>query len=190
MAARIEEIIVAKKHLFADMPITAALSQWLKQEDWKDEISVREDRKFAEVATTVNINEQTHRMYLEADETAEWISVFVYSPIKVPTAKIGEMARLINRVNMRITLGRLACPDIDEACPVQFLVRIDVEGGVVTPNQIDTMVGVSWEVFRMYGPMITAVALTKQSEAACWAEFLEEEAVAEKAKQDDGSNDP
>ena len=180
---------MAKKDPFADMPITAALSEWLKQEEWEDEIDVKEGRKFAQVVTSVTINDQSHRMFLEANETNQWFSVYLYSPIKVPPAKMGEMTRLINRVNMRLGLGRLACPDDDEANPVQFLARIDVEGGVLEPKQIGNLVGAAFGTFNPYGSLITTVALTKQSAAACWAELLEEEAAAEKAEQEEGPSE-
>jgi len=164
------------------MPLTAALKEWMDSEGWDDEIEVAEDRGFSRVATSFSINDQPHKTFLEVNEKIERFSVYIYSPVNVPPARMPEMVRILNRINMRIGLGRLGCHDDDDSNPVQFLARIDVEGGSLSPTQIETMVNAAVGTFNPYGQLLAAVALTKQSGDALWKSYLEDEAAAEAAR--------
>lgn len=91
---------------------------------------------------------------------------------------MGEMARLLNKINLRLTIGRLACIDDNEPNPVQYRARIDLKGGSLAENQIDTLAIAACRIFTLYDPIIKKIALTKKSASRCWAELLEAEVLA------------
>ena len=170
----------SKEDTLSDMPLTKVLSEWIIEEEWEDEIEVRDDRKFGRVATSMSIEHQSHKMYLEADETREWFSVYLYGPVQVPPDRVGEMSRLLNLINSRLGLGRIICGDEENERRVQFLARMDVEGSALKPKQIDNLVRSACGTFRKYGSILATIAITKQSTLDCWAELLSGEAAAEK----------
>jgi hypothetical protein len=165
------------------MPLTKILKEWAVSENWKDDIEVNDDRSYSRIVTTYSIYNQPHRTLLEVAEKFERFSVFMYSPVSVPPARMADMTRILNRINTRLGLGRFACHDDEDSNPVQFLVRIDVEGGALAPQQITTMVKEAYWAFRPYGQLIATAALTKQSANDLWAKFLAEEAAEEAAQK-------
>ena len=178
--------VESKKDAYLDMPLTNVLSEWLIQEEWEDEIEVQDDRKSSHVVTSMSIEYQSHKMYLEADETKEWLSVYLYGPVKVPPDRFGEMSRLLNLINHRLGLGRIVCIDEEDGKRVQFLARVDVEGSVLRPKQIDNLVRAACGTFRNYGSIIAAIAITKQSAQDGWAELLSGDAGADKQALETG----
>lgn len=168
---------------FDDMPLTKVLKEWTVSVESEDEIEVNDDRKRSRLATVVGIGDQPHRMILEVDENYEWISVSMYSPVNVPPARMADMSRILNRINMRLGIGRLGCHDDKDSNPVQYLALIDVEGGTLAAQQIASMVGAGFATFGPYGQLIAATALTRQPADALWANFIEEEGAEEAAKE-------
>ena len=53
---------------YNDMRITTRLQDWLRLQEWEDEIEVDEERKNSIVSTNMVVDGQTHRLYLEVDE--------------------------------------------------------------------------------------------------------------------------
>lgn len=181
-----------QSELSDDMPLTKAVKAWMDSEGWDDDIQVGEDRSTSRVATSFEINDQPYRMFLEANEKDERFSVYLYSPFHVPPARMPEMSRLLNRINTRLGLGRLACHDDDESNPVQFLAVCDVEGGSLSAGQVGTMIAAAVATFRPYGELLAAAVFTKQQVDALWEEYLEdrEKKEAEKVKQKKASVPP
>ena len=174
---------------YEDMPLTKSLKDWLTSKEWNDEIEIDEGRKASRVQTVVGIENQGHKLFLEVKEDTDRFSVYMYSPFNVSPAKMPEMARVLNRINISNALGRLACSDDDDANPVQFHSIVDVEGGALSVTQIDTMVSASIHAFERYGELLAAVALTKQSGNALWKSFLKEQAAASKVSEDAGPSE-
>ncbi|WP_288039235.1 YbjN domain-containing protein [Acidiphilium sp.] len=167
---------------FVDMPITRVVAAWMVEEKWEDEINISDDRKAATISTRFKINDQPHNLYFEIDEESKYFSIFLYSPMSVPPARMTEMARILNRINMRLALGRLACHDDSDSNAVQFLARIDVEGTMLVTRQIHSMLGAALNTMRRYGELLAATALTKQSAETLWASLLEDEALQQAKK--------
>lgn len=174
---------MGKDSNFDDLPITKVVAAWLVSENWEDEIDVADDRKAARVSTQFGINNQSHRLFFEIDEASETFSVFFYSAVNIPPARMPDTVRVLNRINMRLRLGRLGCHDDEDANPVQFLARIDVEGGALVPDQVRNMLGAGIATMKQYSQLLAAAALTRQSADRLWAEFLEEEAAEEAANK-------
>lgn len=180
---------MADEVMYDDMPLTKVLKQWMDLEEWADEIEVNEFRNSSRVSTDFAINGQVYKAFIEVFELDERLSVYLYSPFLVPPPRAQEMARVVNRINMRLGLGRLGFDDDEDSNRIQFLATIDVEGGSLAVKQIGSMVGAAVGTFNPYGELLAAVALTKQSGDALWTSFLEEEAAAEaaQAKSEDES---
>jgi len=174
---------------FSDMPLTAVLSEWMKGEEWQDRISTNDDRTAAQVETKFIIKGQPHRMFLETGEKSERFAVFLYSSFNVPPARIGDMSRILNRLNYNLSLGRLSCLDDEDSNPVQFKAEIDVEGSTLALNQISVMVTTAAQYLDVFGELLAAVALTRQPVETLWSNFLEEQERGEEEKQEEGPNE-
>lgn len=164
---------------FDDMPITKVVRAWMDGEGVAADIEVGEDRAAARVAYQFIIDDQPHRIFFEIDEEAATFSVVAYSPVNVPPARMAHMARILNRINIRLRLGRLACGDDSNSNPVQFRAGIDVHGGVLAHDQIDSMLGDGLWTMDEYGRLLADAALTEKSPDALWALFIEGEAPKE-----------
>jgi len=155
--------------------ITNVLTKWIKQQPWEEAIEVEKKSKNSTFRTSIKIDDKPHDMFFEADEVNGWLSVYAYGPTKVPPFRMGELTRLLNKINLRLTIGRLACIDDHDANPVQYRARIDLNGGKLTTAQIDTLALTAWKIFTLYGPIIEEVALRKKSASRCWTALIEAE---------------
>jgi len=166
------------------MPLTAVLQQWLDAEEWQDEIEIDDDRKNSSLVTKFVINDQAHRLFLEAHEETKTFCVYLYSPFNVPPARIADMVRILNRINFSYAkAGRLACNDDKESNPVQFQRVIVVEGSSLVPKQIGVMASEAVDVFNVFGELLAAIALTKQPVEDLWSNHIEEMQKEEEAEQ-------
>lgn len=181
MAQKIED--------YDDMPITKVVAEFMNSEEWEDDINVSEDRVASSVETKLNIEDQGYRIFLEANEAGEVFSVYMYSPFSVPANRIDATVRILNRINRtKLRLGRLAILDNGEASPIQFAYSIDLEGGVLAPQQISTVIGLCFSLGHFH-QLLSAVALTKLSEDKLWEEFLEEEKKSSESQEEDNQSD-
>ena len=168
----------------SDMRLTTVLKEWLKQNEWDDEIEINDDRDFAEIATNYLIGGQKYQLYLEANELTECFDVYLYSPFDVPPARMADMTRILNRINLRLGIGRLCCIDDEEANPVQYKEGIDVDAAPFAPDHIDNMLAAGGSIFEHHSQLLTTVALTDVSADAAWSKFLEEEKRKEDEKEE------
>jgi hypothetical protein len=171
------------------MPLTKVVKEWMTGKGWEDEININEERTNSTIASAVSINDQAHNFFFEIHEARDQFAVFIYSPYKVPPARMSDMARLLNRINNRLNIGRLACMDDEDANNVQFKGIIDVEGGRFGGSMIGNLYYSGINTFEYYGDLLAAAAMTKQPIERLWSEFLEQEAAREAAKEeaDDGT---
>lgn len=172
-----------------DMRCTQAIQDFLDAQEWTDEIEVNEDRTSGRLATSMTLNDQSCRLYVEAEETEERVYVFLYFPIKTPPARLPEVARLLNRINAPMKLGRLALFDDEDANYIQYKAAIDVEDGTIVGTQIASMIIPGRHTFLRYWDLLMSACLTKQSEDALWEKFIEEEKVKETQEQENAASD-
>ena len=164
---------------YNDMRITTRLQEWLRNQEWEDDIEVDEGHKNSLVSTNIVVNGQGHRLYLEVDEELEIFKLFMYGIASVPISRTSETAIILNKINSRLNLGRLTCTGDDETNPIQYKSAIDVEESDLSPKQITNMLDCATLVFDEFGFILSQVALTKQSGDEIWLTFLEEEDGAE-----------
>mgnify|MGYP006077385931 CR=1 FL=1 len=160
---------------FSDMPLTQVVQKYTKLQEWGDEIEVNEERTNSELGSSIGINNQACRFYIQVDENSEQIKVFLYTPFSVPPSRMPEVARLLNIINSYSRLGCFACADDDESNPIRFLAIIDVEGGVVSVEQIATMMSAAVQRMEGYFELFSVLTFTKRKALAVWKEFIEAE---------------
>ena len=163
-------------------PLTSALREFLDEEDWADEIEFSEDRSSARVSTNILIDGQPVRTFFEVDEDAETFGLYMYTSFSAPPSRMTGVARILNRLNSRIRLGRLCCVDDDDSNPIQFKAAIDVEGSALTARQIAVMLGAGLSTLERYGSILAQVALTDVEVDSAWDAFLEREEASERDK--------
>ena len=156
---------------FDDMPLAKVLHDWLEDIGWDAEQEISKDRESSRVIARVNMSGQSYRVYIETEEPRHLAEVRVYGPINVPPERMDIAARVLNRVNTTMVVGRLAVDDDDEANPVQFRASIDVEGSILTIKQIYSMLSAGHASMAYVSAMIAVVALTERSLEECWAEL-------------------
>ncbi|MDR3449949.1 MAG: YbjN domain-containing protein [Alphaproteobacteria bacterium] len=159
------------------MPITKVVQAWMDAEGWTDDIEVSDDRLAARVAKTYIIDGQCHPLFFDIDEDSGAFCVVLYDFVKVAPERMVVMARILNRINMRLRFGRLACHDDENSNPVQFLAGIDLWEASLPRDQIGKMLGECFSTMVQYGPLLARTALTKQSADDLWVSFLEREAA-------------
>jgi hypothetical protein len=172
-----------------DMKLTSILKKWMEQKEWTDEIQISDDQHSAWVDTGFVINDQKYRLLLRTDEQSEIFTVTIFSPFNVPPARMGEMARVLNRLNCHQRVGRWYCWDDEDSNPVIFETAVDVKGSKLVPQQIMTLVMSAANAFESGGELFAAVALTKQPIDVLWANFLEEQKQDETEEEESGPSE-
>lgn len=175
---------------YDDMPITKVLKEWMVAKEWDDEIELSDNRRAARVLTSYDINNQSHRFFIDVDEDDQWFSVFMYSSFNVPITRITEMARTLNKINYAIQIvGRVACPDEDEPGPIQFRWTADLSNGSISKEQINYMVETPVGFFNFFGEVLASISLTKAPAEKLMAEFWEEKQKENTNDSDDDDDD-
>ena len=180
---------MAKGKDISKMKLTSVLKKWVDQEEWKGEIQIDDEGRGALADGKVGINNQGHRLILQTDEQGEVFTVTLLSPFNVPPARMGDMSRILNRLNVSARFGRFYCWDDEEPNPVTFQHAIDVEGSELVPKQISNMMDAAMSSFALYEELLAAVALTKQPIDALWDNFLEEQEKRAKASDESGPSE-
>lgn len=177
---------MAKSNDLTGMPLAKVVQAWMDQQGWEDPITINEDRSRGQVATVFEINDQGHRSFIEIDEQKLQMEVFFYSPYHCPPTRMDAMARVLNRINLNLNIGRFACPDDENANPVQFRASIDLDGTQASPEQVGLMSDTGSGSFTYWGSLLAAVALTKRPVDELWEDFLAEKAAQQGSEEEEG----
>ena len=162
-----------KTTLDKEMPLTAAVRAFMASESWdNEELSVNESRTTSTLATSLMIESQPYKLYIECDELQQQIHVFFYTPFNVPRCRVDVVTRILNRLHSELIFGRLAVDDGPVPRPVQFKCGFDLKGSTLSPTQVDTLIGLGVSTFRMHGEVLAAAALSRRSLDQIWAERL------------------
>lgn len=154
--------------------LASAVQAWMTDEGWEDEIEVAEDNSSSRVTTAFSINDQSYKLFIETNEEAPQLFIYMYSPFKVPPAKMPEMARLMNMINCVFNAGRLACYDDEDSNPVQFLWKIPVLQSELTAAEVGSMVSAAVDIFDRYGGLLAQCVFANRTAKDIWAEYLSE----------------
>ncbi|MCA1807046.1 MAG: YbjN domain-containing protein [Actinobacteria bacterium] len=161
-------------NLEKEMPLTAAVRAFMESQGWDDDdLSINETRTASTLATSLIIEEQKYRLYIEVSEEDQRIFVFLYTPYNVPRSRLEIVSSLFNRLHYdELLFGRLSCKDGPEPRPIQFKCGFDLKGSTLSPEQVDTLVGLGVSTFRMHGELLAAGCLSKKSLEDLWLEHI------------------
>ena len=67
--------------------------------EWEEEVEVDEAARCVKLQTSLNIGDQSARLFLEAGEDTDYVDVFIYYYFKCKPAKLTEMAVLMNGIH-------------------------------------------------------------------------------------------
>ena len=180
---------MAKGKDISNMKLTSVLKKWMEESEWKNEIVINDQGNGARVEGNVGINNQRHSLFLQTDEKGEVFTVTLLSPFNVPPARMADMSRILNKLNVQLRFGRLYCWDDADSNPVTFQHAIDVEKSELAPQQISNMISAAMGAFAAREELLAAVALTKQPIDALWGNFLEEVEKSEKESEESGPSE-
>lgn len=149
--------------------LVTALQQFMDAEGWDDSIQTNETGTRFTVATSMLISEQKHRLFIEIEPPTH-IFVFFYTYFLVPRSRLDVTTRIINRLNTQLLFGRLAVDDGPKPRPVQFRTGLHLEEALLTPSQIDAMIGLGVSTFQMHEKILALACFTERSVDEIWAE--------------------
>jgi hypothetical protein len=146
----------------------------MESQGWDDDkLTINETRTASTVRSCLTIDSQRYRLYIEACEEHQRIFVFLYTPYNVPRPRLNVLSRICNRLHYdELLFGRLACKEGPDPQPIQFKCGFDVNGSSLSPEQVDTLVGLGVSTFRMHGELLAAAALSKRPLEDLWLEHL------------------
>ena len=158
------------------MSLKEVLQEFLKIEEWEDEIyhDSSDDTDF--VDTQIYIDGQIHSLMLLTDENNHVMRVAMTSPIVVPKSRGKEASFLVNGLNNAMGYGNLAIQDSGN-----FIWRwaVNVEGVTAAPIQIANMFRVAVGPFdTLRRTAMGAAAFSKQSGEEILKDYHEAVAVA------------
>ena len=152
---------MAKKSKTA-MPMTDVIRAWRDKQDWTDEITIDEVEQTSSMSLSYNEEGQVYRIYVEAEEKKQWLKVFMYGPMGIPSNRYAEACQLVNHINLIDGFGRL-CAIKDGQ--FQFRAVFDVEGGQAVPEMIRNMISEGLSCFTAWaGEMAQVILLSKTTE--------------------------
>ena len=134
------------------------LQDWVKSKDWEDEVSYDEQTTESAVNFTLDLNEQSFRVFVEGEENRDWLSLYMYTPFNVKNNKTIDALKLFNQIHRGTHYGKLVLSDNGA---IQYVQRISLKG--VTPDIIiiDEMYSTAIHLFEAWLDDIAAIALTK-----------------------------
>ena len=149
------------------------LEEFLKEQEWEDELSIDEENKKVALVTGVNMGEHSGKLIIEASDETDVVAVYFYLGFECKKSKRTEMCILLNNFNLRGGVGGYGCFQLLDAGDdrIRWVHRVDFEGSSPTGKSVEQIVGPGWERVSAFIETICAVALTKQTAAEAIEEF-------------------
>jgi len=172
------------------MPLAAVVQAWMDAEEWEDDLQISEDRSTSRVATQFGVDGQAYNLFIDTSEGDNVVEVYLYSPYKVPPARMEAVSRVLNRIHTRLNFGRLCCADDEDSNSVVFTDKVYVGDSKLSEAQITNMIRAATGTFASWGSLLAAVAMTKLPVEQLWKEHLAEmKAAREAAKAEEGPSE-
>jgi hypothetical protein len=134
-----------KPNPLINYPLTSIVMDWLKEQDFDDEIDINHELKTALVKISVQVNRSKYQLVIEVSEPENLISIYLYAEKSVVFSKLAQSIEWINGINSNITLGRLFSI---ENYPIQFKQSIDIECGELSTKMISNVFEFSIQLFE------------------------------------------
>lgn len=170
------------KSIPAEFKLANVVRSFFDNSEWSYEVAERKEPTHLIFRSHTYVDNQTYSIIIETDEKQETAEFFMYSPFTVHPTRVRELAIILNRINIVQPLGRFAIWDDDDHNAIQWKASIDVEGGELAVNQIDTLCSAGISASRHYLDVLSRVALSPIPANEAWKDFLEN---AKQAKVDE-----
>ena len=139
------------------MKLAGVVQAWLDKMQLPVEMRLSEAGGTASVETGCEIEGRPYRLFVEADEGRQWLSLYMYGSMPIPAEFHDEACRLVNEINLGfLSLGRLAAI---RGKGFQFMALADVEGITPAPTLIKNRLDAGTHAYKLWaGAMAELVA--------------------------------
>ena len=146
-----------------DMKLAGLIQQWLEQMHLKTEIHLDPENGTSAVETPCEVAGEQYRLFVEADEKRQWLSLYMYGEKPIPEERYDEACKLANGINLRfLSLGRMAAI---AGKGFQYMALADVDGSVPSAAVIKNMLDAGTHAFKLWaGAMGELIAGDKSAE--------------------------
>ena len=104
--------------------ITDLVRGWITHVEWGIDVVYDTEDQTGYLNTHVPIDGTDYRLYVVAEEGPQYLSLTLYNPLFIPEDRTIEALRLVNQINQRQRVGRMAIVSNH----LQYRALIDVEG--------------------------------------------------------------
>jgi hypothetical protein len=104
--------------------LTDLLRAWLADVEWDDQVVYSAEDQAGYLNAHVPIDGTDYRLYVVAEEAPQYLGLTLYNPLFIPEDRTIEALRLVNQINRRMRVGRMAVVSNH----LQYRALIDVEG--------------------------------------------------------------
>lgn len=106
------------------MKLTELVRAWIANVEWDQEVVYDAEEQAGYLNTHIPIDGTDYRLYVVAEESPEYLSLTLYNPLFIPEDRTVEALRLVNHINQRQRVGRMAIVSNH----LQYRALIDMEG--------------------------------------------------------------
>ncbi len=141
----------------SEMRLTNTLIEWLEAEKWEERPEVNEEDQTSSLSFTHSIGEDfSVTCHYELFEKPSIFKVFMYfQDSKIPVAKIDEVVKWVNMVNIGIPIGHFAVMNDDRV--LRYYAGIDVEDAAFETKHISNMAGAGIQGLKYRLPQFMAI---------------------------------
>ena len=142
------------------MRLADKVQDWINKLDWNEIVELDEENQTSELNLSLNINDQSFRLWVDTDEERDWIKLYLYAPFNSLSNKHEDCIQLFNRINCRRRFGAIF---LLQDGRIVFRHIIDVENTEPSIEMIANMLGHATGLFENWFDEISSVALTKKT---------------------------
>ena len=172
------------------MKLAILVEEFVTGMGWEGELDT-EEKYDAETGYRVitqiplTIENQLFRLYIDAIEESEWLSLTIYPPYRVNEGKYVDACMLFNYFNCYYSYGgRIA---VEDNGTIRYRQIIDVSETEPSKRLIHNMMISGIDMFKQNAENIASVALTSKTYEAI-REDIEKKAAIQKARTDEKFN--
>ena len=160
------------KSIPAEFKLANTVRTFFDNNEWSYEVAERKEPTHLIFRSHTYVDNQTYSVIIETNEKQETVEFFMYFPFRVHPARVHELVVILNRINIVQRLGRFAIWDDDDHNAIQWKAAIDVEGGELAVDHIDTLCSAGVSASRHYLDVLSRVALSPLPANEVWKDFL------------------
>ncbi|MEI8186827.1 MAG: hypothetical protein WCG19_09025 [Chlorobiaceae bacterium] len=164
------------------MRLARLIEEFIAEKEWDDEIEKDVENGMCQLSTSLSINNQSFRLYIEGDENRNFLFLYLYAPFSIIEGKYVDACMLFNFINnIYVYPGRLTAGDDGS---IRYIDIIDVENFEPSIEIIQNMLGNGVSLFNNNTEEIAAVALTQKTYEAIRGELEKNTALKEARNKD------